>query len=151
MFRSEGSGASQLVDLIRAIGHNTDVSIELATVTSEPPELKIKIDNMNIELEKEDLIVAESLTKHKRTVKLKSEGQTTVSSNSPNISFTIGTDTNGKPITLSFSSVGLNSADLTIQEAELEFVNELKKDDRVIVSSINQGQIYIILDRVVVY
>lgn len=149
MDRIEGSGASQLVQLIRAIGYNSEITIELATVTAKPPNLKIKIDHMNVELEKDDLLVAESLTKHKRTVTLTSTGKSKVSSESVSSVYTLGTPSGAGTIT--FTSFGLSSADFTAEEAELEFVNELKQGDRVLVMGIQQGQTYIILDRVVMY
>ena len=68
--RLEGNGAARLIQLMRQHGYNKDVDIELATVTSAPPNIKVKIDNMNIELDHDDLIVAQSLMKHKRQVKI---------------------------------------------------------------------------------
>ncbi|GJM79399.1 DUF2577 domain-containing protein [Paenibacillus timonensis] len=151
MERIEGSGASQLVQLIRTIGYNSEITFELATVTSAPPQLKIKVDHMNVELEKDDLIVAQSLTSFKRKINLTSKGKTEVSSTSPSVGFEMLPDGNGQINEISFSSIGLASADQTIKEAELEFLDELKKDDRVIVVGINQGQTYLILDRAVMY
>lgn len=106
----EGNGASQLVQLMRIHGYNKDVNIELGTVTAAPPALKIMIDNMAIELEADDLIVAEQLTKHTRQIKLAG-----------------------------------GSAQV------LEYQDELKVGDRVIVAEVDEGQTYIILDRVVFY
>ncbi|WP_270407285.1 DUF2577 family protein [Paenibacillus timonensis] len=123
----------------------------MATVTSAPPQLKIKVDHMNVELEKDDLIVAQSLTSFKRKINLTSKGKTEVSSTSPSVGFEMLPDGNGQINEISFSSIGLASADQTIKEAELEFLDELKKDDRVIVVGINQGQTYLILDRAVMY
>jgi Protein of unknown function (DUF2577) len=108
--RLEGSGAARLIQLIRQHGYNVDVNIELATVTSAPPNLKIKVDNMKVELDRDDLVVAQYLTKHKRQVKI--NGGTTV---------------------------------------ELEYQDELKPGDRVIVTSANNGQIYFVLDKAVTY
>lgn len=54
--RLEGDGATRLIQLIRQHGHNKDVDIELATVTSAPPDIKIQIDNMKIELDKDDIV-----------------------------------------------------------------------------------------------
>ncbi len=150
MERIEGSGASQLVQLIRAIGYNWDITLELATVTAPPPELKIKVDHMNVELEKDDLIVAQSLTKYKRKVNVKSEGKTEVSSTSITQASVLVVSSGSGEIT-KFTSFGMSSANLTVQEAELEFTDELKKDDRVIVAGIHQGQTYLILDRAVMY
>ncbi|MGP0587274.1 DUF2577 family protein [Paenibacillus timonensis] len=150
MERIEGSGASQLVQLIRAIGYNSDITLELATVTAAPPELKIKVDHMNVELEKDDLIVAQSLTKYSRKVNVKSEGKTEVSSTSITQASVLVVSSGSGEIT-KFTSFGMSSANLTVQEAELEFTDELKKDDRVIVAGIHQGQTYLILDRAVMY
>ncbi len=149
MERIEGSGASQLVQLIRAIGYNSDISIELATVTAAPPELRIKVDHMNVELEKDDLIVSQSLTKYKRQINLKSQGKAKISTSSVDMVYTLGTPSGAG--TLKFTSFGLSSADQSMEEAELEFTDELKEGDRVIVAGIQQGQIYIILDRAVMY
>lgn len=70
--RLEGSGPSQLVQLIKQIGYNKDIDIELATVTSSSP-LKVKVDNMKIELEGSDLVIAEYLTKHTREIRITTE------------------------------------------------------------------------------
>ncbi|RED40743.1 DUF2577 family protein [Paenibacillus sp. VMFN-D1] len=155
MERIEGSGASQLVQLIRAIGYNSDMSIELATVTAAPPELKIKVDHMNVELEKDDLIVAQSLTKYKRKVNLKSESKTKVSATNTNpeappFNFDPGAVFVGQG-KISFTGIKVSSADFSTEEAELEFIDELEEGDRVVVAGIQQGQIYIILDRAVMY
>lgn len=108
--RLEGNGAARLIQLMRQHGYNKDVDIELATVTSAPPNIKVKIDNMNIELDRDDLIVAQYLTKHKRQVRI--DGGATV---------------------------------------ELEYQDELKVGDRVIVVSANNGQLYFIIDKAVIY
>ncbi|MEC0370054.1 DUF2577 domain-containing protein [Paenibacillus chibensis] len=66
----EGSSVSQLRGLIKQVGYNKDVDIEFATVTAEPPSLRIKIDNMPIELDADDFVVAESLVKHTRKARI---------------------------------------------------------------------------------
>lgn len=108
--RLEGSGATRLIQLIRKHGYNKDVDIELGTVTSSPPDIKIQIDNMKMELDRDDLIVARYLTKHKRQIRING-GET----------------------------------------LELEYQDELKIGDRVIVASVKKGQLYIVLDRAVLY
>jgi Protein of unknown function (DUF2577). len=108
--RLEGDGAARLIQLMRQHGYNKDVDFELATVTSAPPNLRIQIDNMKVELDRDDLVVAQYLTKHKRQVKI--NGGTTV---------------------------------------ELEFQDELKVGDRVIVASTRNDQLYIVLDKAVFY
>ena len=138
--RVEGNGFSKLTQVIRNTGYNKDIDIELATVTSPPPALKIKIDNMPIELEKDDLIVAEYLTKHKRTINLHS-GEVFFSS----------TEIEGKPIPFPISEISCSDGSLTANNATVTFLDELKVGDRVIVASTNKGQLYVILDKVVMY
>lgn len=130
--RLEGSGASKMVQVIRKFGHNQDINIEFATVTSPPPNLKIKVDNMSIELDKDDLMVAEYLTKHKRKIKFTSSSVAEAMS-------TEGFEPHVHDITS------------LVLEGEMEFIDELKAGERVIVANIDSGQTYVILDRAVSY
>lgn len=61
--RLEGDGAARLIQLMRQHGYNKDVDIELATVTSTPPNIKIQIDNMKVELDSDDIVITETLKK----------------------------------------------------------------------------------------
>lgn len=132
--RIEGSGASKLVQLIRQIGYNDFDRLELATVTSPPPDLRIKIDNMPIELEADDVLVAEYLTRHTRIVTIKHE-QDAERDVGDTVPFPKDNDSDG---------------DLyrKLSYVELQFEDVLKAGDRVLVSSMNDGQSYVILDRV---
>ncbi|EGG35209.1 DUF2577 family protein [Paenibacillus sp. HGF5] len=64
----EGGGFSQLKHVIKAIGHNRDVDIEFATVLAPLPNIRIKIDNMPVELDADDVVVCEHLRDHMREV-----------------------------------------------------------------------------------
>lgn len=129
----EGSGGTQLAMLMKSLGYNKDVDFQLATVTSAPPDLKIKVDNMEkIELDKDDLIVAQHLTKYTRKVKLTS---TSVTDAMTSAGYT--------PHTHDITSL--------VIEADLDFDDELKVGDRVIVVEIVEGETYVILDRAVTY
>ncbi|MBT2761864.1 DUF2577 family protein [Paenibacillus sp. ISL-20] len=64
----EGGAVSQLKALIKAIGYNKNVDIEFATVLSPLPDIRIKIDNMPVELDADDVVVCEHLRDHKREV-----------------------------------------------------------------------------------
>jgi hypothetical protein len=136
----EGSGGSQLVQLIRHFGYNKDIDIELGTVTANAPNLKVKIDNMKIELDAADLVVSEHLTAHTRHIQITATGNASLTSHSittvPSSSYTTFT---------------LNSSDLTVTDATISYLDELKTGDRVIVASVNDGQLYIVLDRAVTY
>lgn len=140
--RLEGSGASQLAQVIKRLGYNAYDKFELATVTAPPPTLKIKIDNMAVELEDDDVIVAQHLTRHKRIVTI--EHEELKERNLGDMVVQDGLDTDdmveGNPITTYKHSY-----------VELTFEDVLKTGDRVIVASINDGQSYVILDRAVIY
>ena len=137
MERLEGSGLSQLVQAIKKVGFNPYDKFELATVISAPPDLRIQIDNMREVLEKDDVLVAEHLTRHKRIVTITHEEgkERNVGDMTP---FPKDTDADGE---LYFKTEYL----------ELQFEDVLKPGDRVYVSSMNDGQTYLIHDRVVNY
>ncbi|NOU98489.1 DUF2577 family protein [Paenibacillus planticolens] len=63
----EGTGASQLAQVIRSLGYNDFDRFEFATVTSLIPT-KIRVDGMKIELDAYDIVMAEHLTDHTRDV-----------------------------------------------------------------------------------
>lgn len=146
--RFGGGTYSKFVQLIRQTGYNKDVDIELGAVTASPPEIRIKIDNMPIELEADDLIIAEHLMKHSRKVMLTNSGNTSLSSAS--VSEKVEDALVGGPYqhTHDITQVTLNAGNFTLTEGTLTFLDELKEGDKVIVASANQGQTYFVLDRV---
>lgn len=155
----EGTGASLFVQLMQKFGYNKDIGLEFGTVTSAPPEIKIKLDNMQDELEAEDLIILEHLTNHKRKVKLSIPKLTLTnfqSSGAPVIGATMSSagdpsHTHGLTFnSLQFSGEGQASTpNNEAQYVELEFMDELKEGDRVILMEIMEGQLFVVLDRVV--
>ena len=115
----EGGGFSQFAAAVRALGHNRDVDIEFATVTSASP-LRIKIDNMPVELDEDDFVVCEHLTEHTR--------KATISG---------GT-----------ARIGGEAATFTITDADVKLGAVLAIGDRIIVASNEVAQVYVILDRI---
>lgn len=65
----EGSGISQLAQMIRKHGYNDFDRFELATITSITPT-RVQVDGMKIELDAFDIVIAEHLTEHIRTVSI---------------------------------------------------------------------------------
>lgn len=55
----EGSAPSKLVQMMRIYGENKDMSIDLGTVKSSPPNLKIQLDSDGLMLEKGDMILTQ--------------------------------------------------------------------------------------------
>ncbi|MEC0253613.1 DUF2577 family protein [Paenibacillus lautus] len=64
----EGGGFSKLKHVIKTLGYNKDVDIEFATVLAPLPDIRIKIDNMPVELDADDVVVCEHLRDHMREV-----------------------------------------------------------------------------------
>lgn len=137
MDRLEGSGVSQLRQAIASVGYNPYDKLELATVIASPPELRIKIDNMTIDLDADDLVVAEHLTRHTRIVTITHE-QDAERDVGDIVPFPKDNDSDG---------------DLYRKQSYvlMQFEDVLKPGDRVLVSSMNDGQTYVIHDRVKQY
>ncbi|MBU8715386.1 DUF2577 domain-containing protein [Brevibacillus parabrevis] len=135
--RLEGSGFSQLRQVIAQVGRNDYDKFELATVTSPPPELRIKIDNMSLELDHADLIVAQHLTRHTRIATITHEQ---------------GKERDVGDIT-PFPKDHDSDGDLhrKLSYIEFQFEDVLKPGDRVYVSSMNDGQTYVVHDKAVIY
>jgi hypothetical protein len=58
MSKLEGNGAARIIQLMRQHGYNKDVDVELGTVISAPPAIKIRLDGDNFEIDKDDVVVA---------------------------------------------------------------------------------------------
>ncbi len=57
----EGSAASRMVQLIRKHGHNRDMTIEVASVVTPPPNLTVKLPSDGMTLDSDDLIITETV------------------------------------------------------------------------------------------
>lgn len=141
----EGDGYSKLIQLMRKHGHNKDVNIVLGTVRQSPPELKIRLDHLPIDLEKEDLIVAEHLTRHERVVTLNYAKGTR---------FLKDPDIGDKDVTASASRSYTGGEHdpyeydtFRMEFATLQFEDLLLEGDRVIVAALDEDMTYIVLDR----
>ncbi|MEK3776842.1 DUF2577 domain-containing protein [Paenibacillus sp. FSL K6-4396] len=66
----DGGGVSKLRDVIRQLGYNKDLDIEFGTVIAPLPDIRVKLDNANFELEREDLVILERLKGYTRTLKI---------------------------------------------------------------------------------
>ncbi len=144
---------------MKTFGYNKDIDIELATVIAVEP-LKIKIDNLDMELESEDLIVAEQLLEHTRTMKIDKQ-QFTIKADVDNHDIDASTmapltcsNAGTVPIkkgdlTFEFTTVELTASEVTGEEVEVTFSSMLEVDDRVIVASVQNNQQFIVLDKAV--
>ena len=70
--RLEGSGFSKLVQAIRRAGYNRDTDVILGTILAPPPSIVIRPDGIGFDLDADDVVIAEHLTQHERTMRLKS-------------------------------------------------------------------------------
>ncbi len=135
--RLEGSGVSQLRQAIADVGYNPYDKFELAIVVASPPELRIRVDNMTIDLDADDLVVCEHLTRHTRIATITHEQgkERDVGDMTP---FPKDSDSDGD----SYQKLSY---------IEFQFEDVLKPGDRILVSSMNDGQTYVIHDRVKQY
>lgn len=128
-----------MLELIKQAAQNAAASgnpVEVfeAVVVTPPPGLSIRLKgNNNLVIPKELLVVAELLTNHKRRVKLSSTNITDEET---------------------LRGQGPHQHDLTsiiLDNAEHEFLNELKAGEKVMVIRFAGGQKYWICDRIVQY
>lgn len=66
----DGGGVSKLRDIVKQLGYNKDVDVEFGTVTAPLPDIHVKLDEANFELERDDLVVPERLKGYTRTIKI---------------------------------------------------------------------------------
>lgn len=137
----EGSPYSQLVQLIRKHGENKPIDVEIGVVVSAPPNIKIRLDSSPIELDKDDLIILEHLTRHERVVTLihEQEAERDLGDNTAQddridngISAIVPDTYEHKNIILRFEDV-------------------LKPGDRVSVVCLDEQMKFVVLDRAVMY
>lgn len=119
------------------------MGIQIGTVSQALPELKIKIDGTIIELEKNQLIVANDLLKHNRKFNL----TTTFKSPSTKVG-SIHLVSEHRPKDNVLSLVLTTKPDGT-QTCEIEFVDELNVGDKVMLIPSTDEQTYYVMDKAV--
>lgn len=133
-------GATEMLNLIRKevlkVIKNEFGGFELATVVSPYPNLMVKVDNMKIELTKEDLIVCERVCRNVRVVSFQSQ---------PGTMRQLGDKTVVDTNSLS------NETGIEFSNIQLRFEEVLKVGDRVLIQALPGGQKYVIMDRVIEY
>lgn len=163
--RYEGDSSSKLRQMMSRAGSKpSGVRIELATVIESPPNLKIRRDSDQLVLEKEELVVAEHLAKHKRIMTFQKVGDTRFSSGYSRpftTNIRIGSDEVSEEMTP--AGLGPHTHDITVVElanvqndfdavdVEVEYQDELRKDDRVLLACDDDNMVYYVLDRAVFY
>ncbi|NUU74243.1 DUF2577 family protein [Paenibacillus xylanilyticus] len=72
----EGGGVSQLRGIVKQLGYNKDVDIEMGTITAPLPNISVKLDEANFDLDAEDCDVCEHLREHEREVSINGQDTT---------------------------------------------------------------------------
>lgn len=128
---------SRLIELIQQQAKaQQNFGIELATVISPPPNLIIRVDNMPVNLQGDDLIVCEHLLEHQRAY------TTTPSIDSSAVSEGYDDENNKYPHVHDVEKLTINNQTTTIH-------TNLKTGDRVAVQALPGGQQYLVIDKVV--
>ncbi|MGB9903037.1 MAG: DUF2577 domain-containing protein [Desulfotomaculales bacterium] len=127
---------SKLIELIRQQAAGlAPRGIELATVITPPPNLRIRIDNMNIHLEGDDLIVCAHLLPATRYANLHSK----VTPAPPDqVTY------NGQTFYQAGDNIDTQHTVVAFQD------NVLNAGDRVAVMALPGGQQYLVIDKVVI-
>ncbi|MEH7521681.1 DUF2577 domain-containing protein [Bacillus sp. JJ1503] len=121
----EGNGAAKLIQQMKRHGNNKEVIVELATVVTPPPSLSIRMNSDNLPVDSNEIIVAEHLTEHQRTISI-----------------------NGGSVTGTVTPSG-NLTTFTLTDATMTIKSPLKAGDQVIVLTANDGQLYYVIDKAV--
>lgn len=125
--------SSKLIELMRQQAPKQQV-IELATVVTPPPELRIRIDNMDLNLEGDDLIVCAHLLPLTRYAHVSN----------------VVTPTPNK-VTYNGQTYDQGGDNITTQNAVVKLQDHLlNPGDRVAVQALPGGQQYLVIDKVVV-
>lgn len=136
----EGGGSSRLAFAVGQLGYNKDVDIEYATVIAPPPALRIQIDGMKIELDEEDVIIPQSLTRWTEKIAIK---PSTASLTWSNYTRTVDGSSTTK-------NSEVTAGTLSTTEFEIEHHNELKAGDRIALITSEESLRYFVLDRIVI-
>jgi hypothetical protein len=140
MAEIEGGAYTRLIQLMKRHGYNKDVDLLMATVISPPPNLRVKIDNMTVVLEADDIMVAEHLTRHSRIVTIEHQENAERNLGDRTEKDRIDTDDMQVP----YTSFSYNFVKLTFEDV-------LKAGDRVAVAEFQNGQQFMIVDRIKSY
>lgn len=142
--RPEGSQYSKFIQMFREVGYSKPVNVERATVTAAAPNLRIKLDADGLELDKDDLVVMEHLTRHERVVSIDYKHPNTVE---------LG-DGSGEAVS-SRQNIGSTPStpyeQYEVKYATMTFEDVLKVGDRVAVVCLDEDMVYMVIDRVVHY
>lgn len=143
--RYEGGWDSRMRQMMARAGAKSEgLRIELATVIEAPPNLKIMRDSDQMILEKEELVVAEHLTRHERIVSINYEFPKTWEKD---------TDIGDKTVDTVSSRNNIGQLPSTPYEkyemkyATLKYEDLLLKGERVLVACDDVNMVYYIIDR----
>lgn len=139
---------SKLIELMQQQARaQQNFGIELATVIAPPPALVIKVDNMPVNLEGDDLIVCQHLLNYERVITLEhNEGSSHDLGNGTGKDMVSG---DGDYFTVNDNDEAPYSS-FTYDNIKLTFNDVLKAGDRVAVQALPGGQQYLVIDKVVV-
>jgi len=128
-----------------------------AEVVSDAPDLKIKLKGSDkLIIPKELIVVAEHLCRVKRMVNITNKGKTEIQTQKFPVANMTPSPVDSHVHTADVT-VALASRNFDMQEGELHYLNEEKKDDllkkgdKVMVISFEGGQKFFIIDRIIQY
>lgn len=129
---------------INAVNSTSPSDLMLGEVVSPLPNLQIKLrDQANMIIPKELLVVNRELLNYKRTVNIvvHPSKATQVRIQSANVTESMSS-AGSTPHTHDISSITLDNSSLTVVDAQIQFTDELKIGDIVMLESFSGGQMF---------
>lgn len=74
----ESAAAARLAQSIRKLSRNNYDKIEYATITAPPPSVRIRVDNLPFDLDRDDLVIPDHLLEHERTARINAGDPVTI-------------------------------------------------------------------------
>lgn len=137
------------------IAESNPVSLTEAEVTKAPPDLEIKLaSNDKLRIPKQLIVVSESLCKHKKNITLRNSENLASKIRLKSSSVTTNMTAEGTgPHTHTINELQIDNIqnDFDFSQVELEFLDELKVGEKVLVIRFQGGQKFYIVDRVISY
>lgn len=130
-----------MADEVKKRDNPVFIGIQVGVVSKPLPDIEIKLGDV-IELKKNKLIIAEKLLQHKRKFNI------TTSYTDPKVVGSLQLTSENSP-TEPIVKLTLETKEDGTSTCEIEFVDELKPGDEVILMAAQDQQLYYVLDKVV--
>ncbi|GED13974.1 DUF2577 family protein [Aneurinibacillus migulanus] len=135
--------ATHLAQLLKERENPSFIGIQIGVVSKPLPDIEIKLGE-EIELDKTMLIFAEHILKHNRKMK--------ITSSSANLSHSKNAGATSQELDPPYKhshDIAVANGSFSLSDSDVEYLDELKVGDEVIIMAAQDQQIYYVIDRAV--